>query len=205
LWWLLIVTLALNWVIATVFLRPSHPTDVPYSFFRTQVQAGNVQQVTAVDDAIDGTFKKPVAEPAPATENGGRPGARLTKFSTHRPTFASDDKLYELLATKNVVVSAKPSPGPSLLERVLLGFGPTCAVGSTATAALSSAPNEDAEPNPPGSYRDVGEHGPSGVSGSPLGSAWPWRLVSGSRWELPHDAGLRTTRPGGIPLAGRCL
>ena len=170
LWWLLIVTLALNWLIATVFLRPSHPTDVPYSFFRAQVQAGNVQQVTAVDDAIDGSFKKPVAAPAPATGKSGEPGARLSKFSTHRPTFASDDKLYEVLASKNVVVSAKPSPGPSLLERALLGFGPTLLVvglifllmrragaGASGLGGLgrSRAARYDPEAAPPTTFADV--------------------------------------------------
>ena len=49
----------------------------------------------------------------------------MTRFSTRRPSFAADDKLWELLAEHNVEVSAAPAPGPSLLERVLLGFGPT--------------------------------------------------------------------------------
>ena len=49
----------------------------------------------------------------------------MTRFSTHRPQFAADDNLWELLTSKNVQVSAEPPPGPSLLERVLLGFGPT--------------------------------------------------------------------------------
>jgi len=124
-WWVLLVLLVLNWVISAVFLRPSAPTEVPYSFFRAQVQAGNVVEVTAVEDAIDGRFKDPVRPPTvPGTdENSGR--KPLTEFSTHRPGFANDDKLFDLLASKDVTVSAKPPPGPSLLERVLLGFGPT--------------------------------------------------------------------------------
>ncbi len=122
-WWVLLALLVVNWVISAVFLQPSEPTEVPYSFFRGQVQAGNVTEVTAIDSAIDGQFKKPVPAPAPtASTKRGKP---LTSFSTRRPTFADRDNLSDLLASKNVVVSAKPAPGPSLLERVLLGFGPT--------------------------------------------------------------------------------
>jgi cell division protease FtsH len=122
-WWILLGLLVLNWVLSAVFLRTSEPTDVPYSFFRAQVQAGNVTEVTAVDDAIDGTFKDPVRPPA--EEGSSEEPKPLTEFSTHRPSFAEDDKLFDLLASKDVTVSAKPTPGPSLLERVLLGFGPT--------------------------------------------------------------------------------
>jgi cell division protease FtsH len=124
-WWILLAMLVLNWVISAVFLSPSEPTEVPYSFFRTQVQAGNVTEVTAVDDAIDGTFKEPVRPPAGNGSAESEEREPLTEFSTHRPAFADDDKLFDLLASKKVTVSAKPSPGPSLLERVLLGFGPT--------------------------------------------------------------------------------
>jgi cell division protease FtsH len=49
----------------------------------------------------------------------------VTRFSTRRPEFAANDNLWQLLTEKNVQVSAKPPPGPSLLERLLLGFGPT--------------------------------------------------------------------------------
>jgi cell division protease FtsH len=120
---MLLALLVFNWVISALFLRTSEPTDVPYSFFRAQVQAGNVTEVTAVDDAIDGTFKEP-ARP-PAASGSSEEGKPLTKFTTHRPAFADDDKLFDLLSSKDVTVSAKAPPGPSLLERVLLGFGPT--------------------------------------------------------------------------------
>jgi cell division protease FtsH len=118
-WWILVGLLALNLIISTVFLEPAQPTDVSYSFFRAQVQAGNVTEVTAVGDAIDGKFRKPVRPP------GSKDSKELTKFGTHRPGFASDDDLFTLLSKHDVIVSAKPPPGPSLLERVLLGFGPT--------------------------------------------------------------------------------
>jgi cell division protease FtsH len=117
--------LVLNWVISALILRPSEPTEVPYSFFRAQVQAGNVIEVTGVDGAIDGLFADPVrpqAVPGAEEQVEGKP---LKEFSTHRPAFAEDDKLFELLAAQDVTVSAEPAPGPSVVERVLLGFGPT--------------------------------------------------------------------------------
>ncbi|HEX7353820.1 MAG TPA: ATP-dependent zinc metalloprotease FtsH [Mycobacteriales bacterium] len=116
--WVVVALFVLNWALATAFVTPSQPKDVPYSYFRAQVQAGNVTEVTAVGDAIDGTFKAPTTPPGDGSK-------ALTTFSTHRPDFASDDQLAKLLADKGVTVSAKPPPGPSLLERILLSFGPT--------------------------------------------------------------------------------
>jgi len=123
--WLLLGLLVLNWVISSLFLRTPEPAQVPYSFFRTQVQAGNVTEVTAVDDAIDGRYKNAVPPPPPPGSSEQTQRKPQKEFSTHRPAFAADDKLFDLLASKNVTISAKPKPGPSLLERLLLGFGPT--------------------------------------------------------------------------------
>jgi hypothetical protein len=61
-WWrwllLLLILLPLNWAISTAVLGPAKPTDVSYSFFRAQVDAGNVSDVTAVEDEITGTLKQ---------------------------------------------------------------------------------------------------------------------------------------------------
>jgi cell division protease FtsH len=118
-WWVLVALLLVNWFVSAVFLKPGQPSSVPYSFFRSQVEAGNVSEVTAVGDTIDGKFKEPVAPPESDDSK------TLADFSTHRPEFAADDKLFDLLSAKGVTVSAKPTPGPSLLERLLVGFGPT--------------------------------------------------------------------------------
>ncbi|HEU4898813.1 MAG TPA: ATP-dependent metallopeptidase FtsH/Yme1/Tma family protein, partial [Actinomycetota bacterium] len=118
-WVWLLGLLVLNWVLSALLVRPPERTEVPYTFFRTQVEAGNVTSVTGIEDAINGDFKDAVRWPE------GDQGQEVTRFSTHRPQFAADDNLWELLTSKNVQVSAEPPPGPSLLERVLLGFGPT--------------------------------------------------------------------------------
>jgi cell division protease FtsH len=94
---------------------------VSYTFFRGQVEAGNVAEITATEDAIEGRFKKAVPYPP---EPPGKKGQPVTRFRTYRPSFA-DDQLFQLLSAKGVEVSARPPPGPSFLERLLVGFGPT--------------------------------------------------------------------------------
>ena len=118
-WMLLVGLLVLNWVLSALLVRPPERTEVPYTLFRAQVEAGNVASVTGIEDAIDGQFKRPVRVPVDDQTQ------EVTRFSTRRPSFAADDNLWELLTEHNVEVSAEPPPGPSLLERVLLGFGPT--------------------------------------------------------------------------------
>jgi cell division protease FtsH len=118
-WMLLLGLLVLNWVLSALLVRPPERTEVPYTQFRDQVEAGNVSSVTGIEDAIDGEFKNPVPVPVDDQEQ------EVTRFSTRRPEFAANDNLWELLTEKNVQVSAEPPPGPSLLERLLLGFGPT--------------------------------------------------------------------------------
>jgi cell division protease FtsH len=118
-WMLLLGLLVLNWLLSALLVRPPDRTEVPYTLFRAQVEAGNVASVTGIEDAIDGQFKNPVRVPVDDQTQ------EVTRFSTRRPQFAADDKLWELLTSKNVEISAEPPPGPSLLERVLLGFGPT--------------------------------------------------------------------------------
>jgi cell division protease FtsH len=121
-WWVFVVLLFANWAISTLVLAPSKPAAVPYSFFREQVAAGNVKDVTGVEDAIEGEFAEPVRPPA---SNGTSEGKEVTDFSTRRPAFADRDDLFTLLSDHHVTINAKPAPGPSLLERLLVGFGPT--------------------------------------------------------------------------------
>ena len=118
-WMLLLGLLVLNWLLSALLVRPPERTEVPYTQFRAQVEAANVSSVTGIEDAIDGEFKTPVRVPVDGQDQ------EVTRFSTRRPEFAANDNLWQLLTEKNVQVSAKPPPGPSLLERLLLGFGPT--------------------------------------------------------------------------------
>src|SRR4029450_778112 len=62
-WMLLLGLLVLNWVLSALLVRSPERTEVPYTLFRAQVEAGNVASVTGIEDAIDGNFKNPVRVP----------------------------------------------------------------------------------------------------------------------------------------------
>ncbi len=117
-WYFLLGLLVLN--IALGQLIPSAEDkrlDVPYTFFRAQVQASNVKEVNARNDVIQGKFKKEAKfEKQGPSED----------FETVRPTFAQDDELLKLLLDNKVEVNARPiDEGRSFLATLLISFGPT--------------------------------------------------------------------------------
>jgi cell division protease FtsH len=118
LWLPLIVFLVLNWVIASWILAPSAPTMVSYSFFRGQVDAGNVSEVTTSGDELTGTFKHVVSY------RDGDATQKVTEFKTERPSFAQDAIVQRLL-DHDVIVEATPPARAPLWEQLLVGFGPT--------------------------------------------------------------------------------
>src|SRR5918993_5848699 len=89
-WMLLLGLLVLNWLLSALLVRPPERTEVPYTQFRAQVEAGNVTSVTGIEDAIDGEFKNPVPVPVDGQEQ------EVTRFSTRRPEFAANDNLWQL-------------------------------------------------------------------------------------------------------------
>jgi cell division protease FtsH len=117
-WWFLLGLLALNIVLGQ--LIPSSADrriNVPYTFFRDQVTAGNVKEVNAQGDVIQGKFRKP-------TKFDGK--GPKSDFQTVRPVFAQDDALLTLLLSKHVEVNARPvDQGRSFLATLLISFGPT--------------------------------------------------------------------------------
>ncbi|HEX2275312.1 MAG TPA: ATP-dependent zinc metalloprotease FtsH, partial [Acidimicrobiales bacterium] len=117
-WAVVAAMFVVNWFLSAWLLAEPPRTEVPYTFFRDQVEAGKVAEITSTEDAIEGRFREEVKYPP------GKEGENVARFSTHRPSFAEDD-LFQLLDSKGVEVNARPTPGPSLLERLLLGFGPT--------------------------------------------------------------------------------
>ena len=64
---------------------------------------------------------------AALTYPAGDPNATATKdFSTQVPSFANQSELSKLLEQKNVTIDAhSPDTGPSLIESLIFGFGPT--------------------------------------------------------------------------------
>jgi cell division protease FtsH len=131
------VVLLANYLVMRAFFAEPPSVTVPYTFFKQQVAAGNVAEVTSAGDAIHGSFKTEVTYPleTPATTAEGEKPARTPlgteapkpvtskQFKTQRPTFA-DPGLEALLEEKGVVVNALSETGPAWLN-FLLGFGPT--------------------------------------------------------------------------------
>jgi cell division protease FtsH len=119
---LVIGLLALNLWISSQALKPNSRVRIPYSpTFLAQVQNGNVKEISSTNSAIQGTFKGAVKYPS------DDPNAReTTLFSTQVPSFANNQQLTSLLESKGVIIDAKsPDTGPSFLESLIFGFGPT--------------------------------------------------------------------------------
>lgn len=98
------------------------PPVVPYTEFTAQVLAGNVKEIYAKGDTIQGELRKEAQLPDDANQNTS--GGKYTKFTTERPTFAQDDLLAEL-QTHGAVVRATPvidqrGPMVNLISSLLL-------------------------------------------------------------------------------------
>ncbi len=114
--------LALNLWISSEALQPSPRVAVPYyPTFVNEVQSGNVTSISSTGNSIQGTFKTAVKYPS--SSQSAQP---TTLFSTQIPAFANSNQLSELLQKQNVTINAHAlSSGPSFIESLLLGFGPT--------------------------------------------------------------------------------
>jgi cell division protease FtsH len=123
-----------NYLAMRAFFPEPASITIPYTFFKKQVHAGNVAEVTGVGDSIHGTFKGEVtypsaeSEPPGATAPAARPAdqptpRRAIHFETRRPVFA-DPGLETLLEERGVVINAVDESGSSWFK-LLVGFGPT--------------------------------------------------------------------------------
>ncbi len=104
-------------------MTPAQPqrVEVSYTFFKQQVVADNVAQISTRTDTIQGTFKQAVTyQPDPALA-----ARTASDFSTVIPAFA-DPGLETLLAAHGGIINARPLDQPSNpFITILLGFGPT--------------------------------------------------------------------------------
>jgi cell division protease FtsH len=120
-WWLWFGLLLLfNFlVVSYLFPGPEAPVEVPYTFFREQVVAGNVKEISTRGDAVEGTFEEPVTYPP-----GGGEDSRTTRFTTALPAFANT-RLEDLLVDRGVEINSEPLEQPrSLWQSLLFSFGP---------------------------------------------------------------------------------
>ena len=120
LWLLLLAALAVNWIISSLLLGPAARTTVSYTFFVSQVDAGNVKEITSTADTIEGTFRHKVDYPSDSSK-----AEKVDRFTTQRPTFA-DDNLFGKLQEHDVLVNANSPDRPApLWQQIVVGFGPT--------------------------------------------------------------------------------
>jgi cell division protease FtsH len=103
-------------VALTINPTPLRPT-VPYDYFRQQVIAGNVAEVSSRDSTIEAVLRHSVHYPTAKSSRA------VTELKTVRPAFAHDD-LLGLLLSKKTQVTARPashgtSTGVSILAAVL--------------------------------------------------------------------------------------
>ncbi|HET9104335.1 MAG TPA: ATP-dependent zinc metalloprotease FtsH [Solirubrobacteraceae bacterium] len=124
-WWIagvVLVLLALNLWISSQALQPNAPVRIPYSpTFLAQVKAGNVREISSTGDSIQGTLRTGIRYP----QNDAN-AATTTNIQTQVPSFANNAQLANLLESHGVTIDAqKPNPGPSVLESIVFGFGPT--------------------------------------------------------------------------------
>src|SRR5215217_9634547 len=106
----------LNWVILGIVAPEEKRIQVPYNpTFLNQVRGDNVKEIASSGDTVQGDFKDDVTYK----------GETAKKFETEFPTFADDAQLPKLLEEHNVTITAEPPGQRSLLQTILLGFGPT--------------------------------------------------------------------------------
>jgi cell division protease FtsH len=122
-WWLtFLIVLALNYALVSL-LSPGQPrrTEISYSFFVQQVDAGNVAEISSRADTIQGRFRQSTTYPP----DGSAQATAATDFSTVRPAFA-DPGLERLLKDQGVTINARPIDEPANpIVSLLLTFGPT--------------------------------------------------------------------------------
>ena len=102
-------------------LSPEPRTTVSYTFFVDQVTATNVESVNATGETIEGNFKSSVPYAPPE----GGDAQQVLRFTTQRPTFATDNLFQQLQSTGVPVNANPPDAGPPVWQQLLLGFGPT--------------------------------------------------------------------------------
>jgi cell division protease FtsH len=122
-WWIsFLLILIVNYLLVQFFLpeRPQTRIDVPYTYFKQQVSAGNVLDVTSRGDVIQGTFKQPITYPP---DQPNAPTSNL--FQTVMPQFA-DPGLETLLESQGVTINAHSlDEARPWWQTLLLSFGPT--------------------------------------------------------------------------------
>ncbi|HEX2741583.1 MAG TPA: ATP-dependent metallopeptidase FtsH/Yme1/Tma family protein, partial [Rubrobacter sp.] len=121
--WFALLLLANFLLVRFLLPGPEAPVEVPYTFFKEQVRAGNVESIYSQGDSVEGRFEEPVTYP-PKGQGGSEPSRTSKTFTTVLPSFV-DPGLEDLLIDKGVEISARPiQEGGGLWQTLLFAFGP---------------------------------------------------------------------------------
>jgi cell division protease FtsH len=116
-WWLIFLVLMIaNYAVTRMFFADPSSITIPYTVFKQQVEAGNVEGIISVGDSIRGRFKTEVTYPiqrtqpppasGPSSPPADQPKVRTSRhFKTQRPVFA-DQNLEQRLDEQGVVIEA---------------------------------------------------------------------------------------------------
>ncbi len=181
---------ALVFAIVTLQDRFAGPQPVPYTEFKAQVAAHNVEEVFARGNTIQGALKQP--KPGP-----GQQGQTYQQFTTERPTFAADDLLSELEASAATVRATPLVQERGFLTNLVVSMAPLLllfgfyallfrrqqrALGGGLGALFGSTARRPVDPQSVRGGRRAGGHQPPGRAGpgastpatspSPATSTW---------------------------------
>src|SRR5215218_6364020 len=121
--WFALILLANFLLVRLLLPGPEAPVEVPYTFFKEEVRAGDVEAIYSQGDTVEGRFEKPVTYP-PKGEGGSESSRTSKTFTTVLPSFV-DPGLEKLLIDNGVEISAEPiQEGGSLWQTLLFAFGP---------------------------------------------------------------------------------
>lgn len=120
-WMLVIAMVVVVALLFTLQFASGSGSQVRYSFFRNQLEAGdegNVKTVIFIDDKLIGEWKEPPDNPdQPESGDLKKPVTKLAKkFTTYLPKF-EDKELIPLLQARHVTYSSEPAawgPGANL-------------------------------------------------------------------------------------------
>src|SRR5215204_2638382 len=125
--WCALILLANFLIFRFLFPGPEAAVEVPYTVFKEEVRAGNVESVFSQGDTVEGMFKEPVTYPPEGEESSepdSKPSRTSESFTTALPSFV-DPGLEELLIDNGVEIMAEPiQEGGGWWQTLLFAFGP---------------------------------------------------------------------------------
>jgi cell division protease FtsH len=117
--WVMLGLLALNLLVANQVPNDGNREQVPFSTFQAELEKGNVTEVNATGDDVQGKFEKPI-------DSRDEDKQAREEFATTLPAFVDTEQLSRQLREQDVTVNAEPiDEGRSPLFQLLLFFGPT--------------------------------------------------------------------------------